>query len=186
MPVTTPALIESMRRISELLRTGAYRAAHDELEPIVAANPAFVEALRLLAGAKQALGDPAAAEELLRRALALDPNWMPTLTTLGELLLGNGRGSEAEPLLQRAAEAALRKSLELEPRLIEAQTSLAQLVWMRAGDLEQATAALEQALQRFPGDDTLRAAKAAILQGAGDARGAYACLAPAAARAQAP
>src|SRR5881392_2300201 len=103
MPVTTPALIESMRRISELLRTGAYRAAHDELEPIVAANPAFVEALRLLAGAKQALGDPAAAEELLRRALALDPNWMPTLTTLGELLLGNGRGSEAEPLLQRAA-----------------------------------------------------------------------------------
>jgi len=314
MPVTTPALIEAMRRISELLRTGAYRAAHDELEPIVAANPAFVEALRLLAGAKQALGDPAAAEALLRRALALDPNWMPTLTTLGELLLGNGRGSEAEPLLQRAAagappysraalllaryyndtgrpgealaaaaplclsgkadaelaaqhiaalaalgrqeeavaayrrimsaapdnlaaahalaialnaagqpaeaaqiaqrtlarghqsaalhstyarsliaqgaldraEAALRECLELEPRLIEAQTSLAQLVWMRAGDLGQATAALDQALERFPSDDTLRAAKAAILQGAGDARAAYACLAPAAARAQAP
>jgi len=103
MSVMTPALIEAMRRISELLRTGAYRAAHDELEPIVAANPGFVEALRLLAGAKQALGDPAAAETLLRRALALDPNWMPTLTTLGELLLGNGRGSEAEPLLQRAA-----------------------------------------------------------------------------------
>src|SRR6266478_6866016 len=305
MPVTTPALIEAMRRISELLRTGAYRAAHDELEPMVAANPAFVEALRLLAGAKQALGDPAAAEALLRRALALDPNWMPTLTTLGELLLGNGRGSEAEPLLTRAvagsppfpraalllaryyndtgrpslalavaaplctsgmadaelaaqhiaalaalghaaeavagyrsiaaaapdnlavahalaialntagqpaeaaqvaqrtlarghqgaalhstyarsliaqgaldrAEAALRECLELEPRLIEAQTSLAQLVWMRAGDLGQATAALDQALQRFPGDVTLRAAKAAILQGAGDARAAHACLA---------
>ena len=314
MPVTTLALIEAMRRISELLRTGAYRAAHDELETIVAANPGFVEALRLLAGAKQALGDPAAAETLLRRALALDPNWMPTLTTLGELLLGNGRGSEAEPLLQRAAagpppypraalllaryyndtgrtgealaaaaplclsgkadaelaaqhiaalaalgrqeeavaayrrimsaapdnlaaahalaialntagqpaeaaqvaqrtlarghqsaalhntyarsliaqgaldraEEALRECLELEPRLIEAQTSLAQLVWMRAGDLGQTTAALDQALRRFPGDDTLRAAKAAILQGAGDARAAYACLAPAAARAQAP
>src|SRR2546429_9037529 len=314
MPVTTPPLIEAMRRISELLRTGAYRAAHDELEPIVAANPGFVEALRLLAGARRALGDRGAAEALLRRALALDPNWMPTLTTLGELLLGNGRGSEAEPLLQRAAagappysraalllaryyndtgrpgealaaaaplclsgkadaelaaqhiaalaalgrqeeavaayrrvmsaaadnlaaahalaialntagqpaeaaqvaqrtlarghqsaalhntyarsliaqgaldraEAALRKSLELEPRLIEAQTSLAHLVGMRAGDLGQATAALDQALHRFPGDDTLRAAKAAILQGAGDARGAYVCLAPAAARAQAP
>jgi len=314
MPVTTPALIEAMRRISELLQTGAYRAAHDELEPIVAANPGFVEALRLLAGAKQALGDGAAAEALLRRALARDPNWMPTLTTLGELLLSNGRGSEAEPLLQRAAagappypraalllaryyndtgrpgealaaaaplclsgkadaelaaqhiaalaslgrqeeavavyrrimsaapdnlaaahalaialntagqpaeaaqiaqrtlarepqsaalhntyarsliaqgaldraEEALRECLELEPRLIEAQTSLAQLVWMRAGDLGQATAALDQALQRFPGDDTLRAAKAAILQGAGDPRGAYACLAPAAGRAQAP
>src|SRR2546421_9166395 len=314
MPVTTPALIEAMRRISELLRTGSYRAAHDELEPIVAANPGFVEALRLLAGAKQALGDPAAAEALLRRALALDRNWTPTLATLGELLLGNGRGSEAEPLLKRAvagspplpraalllaryyndtgrpslalavaaplctsgkadaelaaqhiaalgalghaaeavagyriiaaaapdnpaaahalaialntagqpveaaqlaqrtlsrghktaalcntyarsliaqgalerAEAALRECVQLEPRLIEAQSSLAQLVWMRAGDLGQATAGLDQAIQRFPGDDTLRAAKAAILQGAGDPRGAYACLAPAAARAQAP
>src|SRR2546430_653214 len=47
MPVTTPPLIEAMRRISELLRTGAYRAAHDELEPIVAANPGFVQAQRL-------------------------------------------------------------------------------------------------------------------------------------------
>src|SRR5207253_10419640 len=103
MPVTTPPLIEAMRRISELLRTGAYRAAHDELEPIVAANPGFVEALRLLAGTKQALGDAAAAEELLRRALTLDPNWTPTLATLGELLLGSGRASEAEALLQRAA-----------------------------------------------------------------------------------
>src|SRR5438309_6639640 len=304
MPVTTPCAH----------RGDAYRAAHGELETIVAANPGFVEALRLLAGAKQALGDPAAAETLLRRALALDPNWMPTLTTLGELLLGNGRGSEAEPLLQRAAagpppypraalllaryyndtgrtgealaaaaplclsgkadaelaaqhiaalaalgrreeavaayrrimsaapdnlaaahalaialntagqpaeaaqiaqrtlarghqsaalhstyarsliargaldraEAALRECLQLEPRLIEAQTSLAQLVWMRTGDLTQATAALDQALQRFADDEPLQAAKAAILQGAGDARAAYACLAPAAARAQAP
>src|SRR5436305_1271992 len=174
MPVTTPALIEAMRRISELLQTGSYRAAHDELEPIVAANPAFVEALRLLAGAKQALGDPAAAEELLRRALALDPNWMPTLTTLGELLLGNGRGSEAEPLLQRAAAGA--------PPYPRAALLLARYY----NDTGRPGAALEQALQRFPGDDTLRAAKAAILQGAGDARGAYACLAPAAARAQAP
>src|SRR5947209_1270991 len=69
MSVTTPALIEAMRRISELLRAGSYCAAHDELETIVAANPTFVEALRLLAGAKQALGDPATAEELLRSAV---------------------------------------------------------------------------------------------------------------------
>src|SRR5438132_6159293 len=68
MPVTTPCAH----------RGDAYRAAHGELETIVAANPTFVEALRLLAGAKQALGDPAAAAELLRRALALGPNWTPT------------------------------------------------------------------------------------------------------------
>src|SRR6266853_4461357 len=99
----TPTLIDAMLRISELLRTGSFRAAHDQLETIVDANPGFVEALRLLAGTKQALGDGAAAEELLRRALALDPNWTPTLATLGELLLGSGRDSEAESLLQRAA-----------------------------------------------------------------------------------
>src|SRR5438552_9510359 len=90
MPVTTPCAH----------RGDAYRAAHGELETIVAANPAFVEALRLLAGAKQALGDPAAAEGLLRRALPLDPNWTPTLATLGELLLARyyndtGRPGEA-------------------------------------------------------------------------------------------
>jgi tetratricopeptide (TPR) repeat protein len=314
MVAMTPALIDSMRRISELLRAGSFASAHGQLEAIVAANPDFVEALRLLGGTKQALGDPAAAEALLRRALELDPNWTPTLATLGELLLGAGRASEAEPLLQRAlagsppypraalplarhyndagrpaealaiagplclagradaelatqhvtalaalgrqqeavrvyrrilaltpdnpaaahalamalnmngqheeagtiahqvltrghrsaalyntyarsliaqgalerAEAVLRQCVALEPRLADAQSNLAQLVWLRSGDLTQATAELERALQRFDTDETLWAAKAAILQGGGDARGAYACLAPWAARAQAP
>ncbi|HJS91766.1 MAG TPA: tetratricopeptide repeat protein [Steroidobacteraceae bacterium] len=52
--------------------------------------------------------------------------------------------------------------------------------------LAQATAALDQALRRFANDDALWATKAAILQGAGDARAAYACLAPRAERPQAP
>ena len=314
MALMTPALSDAMRRISGLLQAGSFRSAHDELQTIVEANPGFVEALRLLAGTKQALGDSAAAEELLRRALTLEPDWTPTLATLGELLLGSGRASEAEALLQRAAagsppypraalllaryyndtarptqalavaaplclsgkanaelaaqhisalvalgrqeeavagyrslvaaapnnlaaaqalaialnvtgqpeeaervahhtlmrghktaalyntyarsliaqgaldraEAALRDCLQLEPRLIEAQNSLAQLIWMRTGEVAEATAALDQALQRFADDDALRATKAAILQGAGDARAAYACLAAAAARAQAP
>src|SRR5215469_11217604 len=102
MAVITPALIEDMQRVGELLRAGSLRSAHEQLESIVAANPDFVEGLRLLAGTKQALGDPRAAETLLRRAVELDPNWIPTLATLGELLLGSGRGGEAEPLLQRA------------------------------------------------------------------------------------
>jgi len=314
MAVMTPALIDAMRRINELLQAGSFRAAHDQLETIVDANPGFVEGLRLLAGTKQALGDSPAAEELLRRALTLDPNWTPTLATLGELLLSGGRASEAESLLQRAvagsppypraalvlaryyndtgrpaqalavaaplcisgkadaelaaqhitalvalgrqeeavagyrgivaaapnnlaaahalaislnatgqheeaervahdtlmrghktaalyntyarsliaqgaldrAEAALRDCLQLEPRLIEAHNSLAQLVWMSTGDVAQSTAALDRALQAFAHDEALWAAKAAILQGAGDARAAYGCLAQWASRAQAP
>jgi tetratricopeptide (TPR) repeat protein len=100
--VTSPALIDAMRRINTLLQAGSFREAHDLLAAIVEANPGYVEALRLLAGTKQALGETAAAEQLLGRALALDANWTPTLVTLAELLLGSGRGSEAEALLQRA------------------------------------------------------------------------------------
>jgi tetratricopeptide (TPR) repeat protein len=313
MAVTPPELTDAMRRISGLLQAGGYRAAHDQLTAIVDANPAYVEALRLLGGTKQALGDAAAAEELLRRALALDPSWTPTLTTLAELLLGSGRASEAEPLLLRAlagtapvaraalllarhyndsgratealavaaplclsgrvdadlhaqhisalaalgrqeeavvayrrllaaapgnlvvahalamalnatgrheeaarvaqhaltrghktaalydtyarsliaqgarerAEAVLHECLQLDPRLVDAHSNLAQLIWLRSGDAAQSTAALDQALQAFDNDDALWAAKAAILQGAGDARAAYACLALRAARARA-
>ncbi len=302
-----------MRRISALLQAGSFRDAHDLLEAIVADNPGFVEARRLLAGTRQALGDAVGAEALLRQALALDPGWTPTLATLGELLLNSGRAGEAEPLLQRAvagtppspraalvlaryyndtqrpaqalaiaapycaagnadaelviqhvaalaalgrqreavaayrqvqvaspdnpvaahalaialdaadqpaeaeqlarqalgrgyrtaalyhtharslialgeferAEAALRDCLRLEPRLLDAHSHLARLVWMRTGDSAQATATMDRALQTFANDDALWAAKAAVLQGAGDARGAYACLASQAAHPQA-
>ncbi|MBV8145829.1 MAG: tetratricopeptide repeat protein [Gammaproteobacteria bacterium] len=309
-----PVLLENMRRISELLRAGNLRSAQEQLAAIVEAQPHFVEGLRLLAGTQQALGDPVAAETLLRRALALDPNWTPTLATLGELLLMSGRGAEAEPLLQRAltgsqpfpraalllaryyndsgraadalavaaplalsgradaelaaqhvaalaalgraqeavatyqrivaarpddaavghalatalnmtgqheqairvaqelltrgprnapllytyarsliaqgtlgpAETALRECLSLEPRFADAHSHLAQLVWLRSGDLGQATAELDRALQTFSSDEALWATRASILQGGGNSRGAYECLAPWALRAQAP
>ena len=96
-----------MRRISLQLLAGNFREAHDRLEAIVAANPTYAEAVRLLAGTKQALGDFAEAEVLLRRALELYPSWTPTLVTLAELLLLSGRGSEAELLLQRAVSGSM-------------------------------------------------------------------------------
>jgi tetratricopeptide (TPR) repeat protein len=295
-----------MRRIGALLHAGEFRAAKEQLEAVVAAHPRYVEALRLLAGARQALGDPVAAEALLRQALAIDPAWTPTLATLGELLLAGGRGPEAEMLLERAAtgsapypraatqlarwyndtgrparalavaapfcargkvapelalqhvaalaalgrsaeaaahyqrlasldpddldaaenrahalaatgqhsqaadataaviargresatlhasharsllaagdheraEGALRRSVALEPRRVDSQNHLAQLVWMRTGDAAASTAELDRALTRFANDDALWAAKAAILQAAGDARAALACLEP--------
>jgi tetratricopeptide (TPR) repeat protein len=307
-------LAESMRRISGLLQSGQYSAAHSQLESLVAANPEYVEGLRLLAGTKQALGDLAQAESLLRRALDIDPLWTPTLTTLAELLLVTGRSAEAVPLLQRAvqgsppypraalllarhyldagqpalaldvatpwcnggkadeelsalhvaayaalgrqneavanyrrlvalapdnpiathslavalnaasqaeeaervarqtlsrtrptaalhhtharslitlerfdqAELALRECVRLAPHLAEAHNSLAQLIWMRTGNIVEATRVLDQALEKYQHDDALWATKAALLQGAGDARGSYTCLAERAARPQAP
>jgi Flp pilus assembly protein TadD len=307
-------LAESMRRISGLLQSGQYSAAHSQLESLVTANPDYVEGLRLLAGTKQVLGDLTQAESLLRRALDIDPKWSPTLTTLAELLLVTGRSAEAVPLLQRAvqgsppypraalllvrhyldagqpapaldiatrwcnsgnadeelsalhvaaysalgrqseavanyrrlvtlapdnptathtlavalnaanqpeeaervvretlsrtrptaalhhtrarslitlerfdqAELALRECVGLAPHLAEAHNSLAQLIWMRTGNIVEATRALDQALDEYQHDDALWATKAALLQGAGDALGAYACLAERASRPQAP
>lgn len=304
MKTPSAATLDEMQQINALLQHGEFRAAQIRLETVVASNPGFVEAQRLLAGAKFALGDAAAAEALLRQAILDDPTWAPTLTMLGEWLLQSGRHAEAEALLQRAthakaadpraaliltrfyndqrryadalatalpfckaghggaelatqhivalaalgraddatafyrqradaapgdlvaahalavalhamgahaeaertadrilasgyrnatlsftharslvatgeferAEAALRDSLVLQPQHTEAHGDLARLVWMRTGDKVQATTALDEALRAFPGNDALRAVKAAILQGAGDARGAYACL----------
>jgi tetratricopeptide (TPR) repeat protein len=307
-------LAESMRRISGLLQSGQYAAAHSQLESLVSANPDYVEGLRLFAGTKQVLGDLAEAESLLRRALEIDPLWAPTLTTLAELLLIAGRSAEAVPLLQRAiqsstpyprsalllvrhyldtgqpasaleiatplcnsskvsgelsalhvaayaalgrqreavahyrrlaalapdnpvlthtlavalnaanqpeegervarqtlsrarptatlhntharslialerfdqAELALRECVRLAPHLAEAHDSLAQLIWMRTGNIIEATRVLDQALEKYEHDDALWATKAVLLQGAGDARGAYTCLAQRAARSQVP
>jgi tetratricopeptide (TPR) repeat protein len=294
-----------MRRISGLLQSGQYPEAHAQLESLLAANPGYVEGLRLLAGTKQALGESAPAEALLRRALAIDPASAPTLTTLAELLLLLGRSAEAVPLLRRAlagvppypraalllarhyldtgqpalaldvaaprcsagnadadlaalhvgayaalgraadavshyrrliaqapndpvaahtlalalnaaqqpqeaeriarqalargrpsaalhytharsllslerfdeAEAAFRECVRLEPRRAETHDRLAQLIWRRTGDITESTRMLTVALGKFPRDDALRGAKAALLQGAGDVRGAFACLA---------
>lgn len=308
------ALTEWMRRISALLQTGQYVAAQSQLTAVLFANPDYVEGLRLLAGTTQALGDLATAEALLRRALALDVAWTPTLTSLAELLLLTGRGAEAVPLLEAAirgvprysraafilarhhlnagrpqaalevatpwcngrdmdaefsalhvaafaalgrqseavahyrdletfapdnwvvkhalatalnaagqpaeseravlqalrrtgptaalhhtharslialerfddAELALRECIRLQPLLAEAHDSLAQLIWMRTGDIVEATRMLDQALGRFEHEDALWATKAALLLGAGDARSSYSCLVPRAARPQAP
>jgi tetratricopeptide (TPR) repeat protein len=299
-----------MRRISGLLQSGDYGAAHAQLEALVAAHPDYVEGLRLYAGTKQILGDVIQAESLLRRALGLDPLWSPTLTALAELLLTAGRSTEAVTLLQRAvqgsprfpraalllarhyldtgrpevaldvvtpwcssgrldqelsalhvaacaalgrqheavahyrrvaalapddpvaahalavaliaadqpeegeslarqalgrtrataalhhtharslitlerfeqAELALRECVRLAPRFADAHNSLAQLIWMRTGDIIEATRPVDQAIDKYPQDDALSATKAALLQGAGDPRGAYACLAERAAR----
>src|SRR5580658_3631608 len=302
-------LAESMRRISGLLQSGQYGAAHEQLEALVAANPDYPEGLRLLAGTKQALGDSAQAESLLRRALEIDPRSAPTLTTLAELMLLSGRSAEALPFLRRAiecappyprsayllarhyldtgqpalalevatpwcnsgtadadlsalhvaayaalgrqseavanyrrlvalapdnpvathtlavalnaaqqpaeaervarqalrsrptaalhhthalsllslqrvdeSELALRECIRLDPRRAEAHDRLAEIIWLRTGNILEATEALQQALEKFPHDDALRGTKAALLQGAGDARGAFECLAERAAR----
>ncbi len=91
-----------MQRASVLLQAGNFPLARAILEQVIATAPNFVEARRLLAGALQALGDRAGAERELRIAVSIDPDWAPTLTSLGELLIATQRSAEAETSLRRA------------------------------------------------------------------------------------
>ena len=137
-------------------------------------NPAIAHALAIaLAAASQ----HAEAERVTDHALASGHKTAAVYFTHANSQIALGEFERAE--------TSLRECLRQEPRHIDAQNHLARLVWMRTGDSAQTTAVLDQALQAFQGDEALLAAKAAILQGAGDARGAYACLADSVARAQA-
>jgi predicted Zn-dependent protease len=137
-------LTERMRGISELLQTGQFAAAHAQLESVVAANPDYVEGLRLLAGTKQVLGDVNQAESLLRRALEIDPAWPPTLTTLAELLLATGRSAEAVPFLQRAVRSSPRAAFLLARLYLDGGQAAAALdiatLWSNSGKADMSLA----------------------------------------------
>lgn len=134
-------------------------------------------ATHALAVALAATGQHAEAERQASRSLARGHAGAAAHFTHARSLIALGEFARAE--------TALRDGLRREPRHIEAHDHLARLVWMRSGDLALSTAAFDEALRRFPGDPALLSGKAAILQGAGDARGAYACLAASAMQAQA-
>ncbi|GLQ93123.1 putative 2OG-Fe(II) oxygenase [Dyella acidisoli] len=149
---------------------GFYRRRAEALPDDPAAAHAL--AMALAAASKHTEAERAADNALARghRTAAVYFTHASSLIALGKL---------------ESAEAALRDCLRQEPRHIDAHDHLARLVWMRTGDSAQTTAVLDQALQKFQGDEALLATKAAILQGAGDAHGAYLCLATSAAHPQA-
>lgn len=80
-----------------------------------------------------------------------------------------------------AAEDAFRNTLSRRPACYDAHRELAQLRWMRTGDLRAALEGVEQALKAAPSDSSLVALKAQILEYAGDLDGAWGVLEPLAA-----
>ncbi len=148
---------------------------YSRLAGAVTDNPAPIQALAI---ALNAAGRHTEAAQIAHRALARGFRTPTLCLTYARSLLADGANERAE--------TALRDCLRLDPRLTEAHNSLAQLIWLRTGDLAQATEQLDEAIRRFGGDEALQATKAAILQGAGDARAAYDCLAARAERPEAP
>jgi len=79
---------------------------------------------------------------------------------LGRALRGAGQIEEAE--------MAFRKAVETRPTFADAHRELAQLRWMRTGDLTHALEALESAIARHPGHPRLRMERTWLLDAGGD------------------
>jgi tetratricopeptide (TPR) repeat protein len=88
---------------------------------------------------------------------------------LGRALFDCGRFAEAE--------AEFRRVLEMHATHAAAHANLADLVWMRRGDVAAATAELDAVLRRAPGLAELRILRSRLLDATGDAERSYADLA---------
>ena len=139
-------------------------------QALAARAPADAAASHALAIALQATNRHGEAERTLRRVVSHDHPSAALCYTQARSLTALGEFNRAE--------AALRECVRAEPQHADAHGDLARLVWMRTGDVAQAIATLDEALGRFPNNDALWAAKAAVLQGAGEPRAACECLAP--------
>ncbi len=87
-----------------------FRRAVNDLRHTMTIDPERIEARVNLALALLRLDLRQEAESHLNQALETDPNYLPALKTLAELLQRTGRADEAAPLLQRAAAVEAERS----------------------------------------------------------------------------
>jgi Flp pilus assembly protein TadD len=111
------------------------------------------------------LGDEGEAEAAARRAIVKGMDDIHSHLLLGRILAKQGRSGEAE--------AAYRAAVRHDPSSPQAQRELAELVWMRTGDLAQARAELDVA----PQTHEIVAITVRLLQAAGEEEAAYALAA---------
>ncbi|HET9834941.1 MAG TPA: tetratricopeptide repeat protein [Rhodanobacteraceae bacterium] len=197
---------------SLLLRVLQAQARHDELlrlaDELIGRGMAAPEIWLAQGQALLALKRMAEAAESFRKTLAVAPGdasahlglaaaqietgeSVAAENALAELIKAGLDGAEVHYMLARAllaqnrhaeAESELRTAIAARPDFNAAQTNLAELVWMRTGDSESATANLDEALRVQPGNTELRAFKAKLLEWAERPRDALAELEDALAR----
>jgi tetratricopeptide (TPR) repeat protein len=115
------------------------------------------------------------ADQAARKTIALGLDVPEVRLVLGKALQGLRRYDEAEATFQRA--------LAARPGDATVHLNLAQLRWMRTGDLGAALAMLDEAIARHPADAGLCAIRSNVQTFAGDHAGADATLEDALARA---
>ncbi|HTA65146.1 MAG TPA: tetratricopeptide repeat protein [Xanthomonadaceae bacterium] len=166
MPPDLDLLTQQAAALSAL---GRHEEAISLYRRIVEAVPGNAIAEYNLAAALEAAGSHRDAESAARRAIGRGADMPEAHAVHARGLIGLNRFDEAE--------SALLRAIGQRETFADAQRNLAQLIWMRSGDVAAACEHLDAALRAHPDDLALLAIKARLLDGAGDARAAYACMA---------
>lgn len=161
-------------RAHALIELGDPAAALMAFERLLTLGPDPAPVRHNMASLLTDLGEYAAAEAEARRALGGGVDAPETWVVLGQALQGQDRHEEAE--------AAFGAAIQRRPAFAEAHRRLANLLWMRTGDLETSLRTLDAAIAGFPSAFDLVAAKARVMEYAGVPECAYTALADAATR----
>ncbi len=160
-----PSARRAFEQADALVRAGRCGEALPQLEKLFRANPPFAEALFAAGACYTQLGQPAKAEEVLRRYVALEPRAADGRALLGLALLSNGRLGPAR--------AELTQALALDAAQPEAVKALAR-VHILEGNPARAVTLLRSKANAPDADDELRAILARALVASGDQAGAVA------------
>jgi tetratricopeptide (TPR) repeat protein len=136
------------------------------LRRMVASNPGDRVSWHNLAALEGDLGRVDESEAAARRAIALGITAPETRLVLARALQAQRRLDEAERMFEEA--------LALRPVYVEAHRDLAQLVWMRTGEVALALRPLDAALRAAPHEPGLHLVRSIVLEFAGDLSAALA------------
>ena len=141
-----PPLAQLLDGLRRRLNPETAAAVQTELQRLRQQGCREPELAKLEGVAALLLQDRAAAERHFREALALDPRHYGALVNLGGLLLADGRGAQAIPLLQQALEQVESDS----PEALPALTNLS-LAHQQAGQAMEAALLVRRVQRLRPG-----------------------------------
>lgn len=188
-----PAVVSAVAQMAALARTWLTLGQTDQalalLEPIAASDHAGGALLMPYGHALMALGRKQEAESAFRRWVQSEPGSPEAVLRLAAVLADTDQSTEAEAVVRTVisrhgatpeaafvlgrslmgqarfddAEDAFRKVVHARPEHQTAQANLMEIIWMRSGDVREATRAIDRALRTQPQLLGLRITKARLL-----------------------
>lgn len=191
-PSVAPALQQAAVLARSWLTLGRTREALAFLAPVATSERAGGTLWMLYGHALMAAGQKGEAEAVFRRWMEKEPRNADAALRLAAVLADSDKCAESEHLVRgtvaqhgpspeasfvlgRAlmglarfdeAETAFRSVVQARPDHQQAQANLMEVVWMRSGDVEQASRAIDRALRSQPDLAGLRITKARLLMSA--------------------